>query len=208
MKKSIIVIVLYSFVFIQNGFSQNTLSLSLGGGYIPPKLADEKLAHWNTGSLFDLSAGWQVTENMALIFSASYQKHLYDEDHRGTIVAQVVSRLISRQTENSTVYDLSLATRWTMSSKKVKPFIGAGLGLLLIDQGKIEVTYQIEGTPNNITTVYSDSDKNYAVAAFNLDLGYEIELKDNIALVLDGKLIVGLNGPSFIPVTAAIKFGL
>ena len=205
MKKIMMVIAFCSFFLIQNGFSQNRFTISLGGGYIPPKLSDEKLTYWDTGSLFGLSAGWQVSNKTEMVLSASYQKHQYADKHRGGIVPAVFRQLISKHTENSTVYDLSLATRWTMSSKQIKPFIGTGVGLLLIDQGKIEATYQMDSNSDPTTTVYSDSDKEYTVAAFNLDLGYEIGLKENVALVLEGELIVGFNGPIYTPITAAIK---
>lgn|SRR5690554_421228 len=208
MKRIILIIFFLSFFLIGNLSAQNSFSLSLGGGYVSSALDKTKLPYWENGYLINFSSDYKITDKISLFFSTSYQKHIFNENLVNLVVPAVVGYRYSIGGENSTVFDFSIGSRLYMTNARIKPYLGVGIGLLIINQGKVEITNWMEGNPNKSTSLYSNTDKNYNLAQVNLSFGIEIEIINNLQLVLDGKFVNGFGGPSYFPLTTSIKFGL
>jgi len=208
MKRIILIIFFFSLFFFENVSAQNNFSLSVGGGYVSSALDKTKLPYWENGYLINFSSDYKITDRISLFLSSSFQQHYFNSKLVNLVVPAVVGYRYSISGENSSVIELSLGSRLYMSNTRIKPYLGVGIGLLLINQGKVEITNWMDGNPNRTTSLYSNTDKNYNVAQFNFGLGLEVEIINNVQLVLDGKLINSFGGPSYFPLTASIKFGL
>ena len=207
--KSISIIVFFLSLFLfENVSAQNNFSFSFGGGYVSSALDKTKLPYWENGYLINFSSEYKLTENIALFFSSSYQRHIFNEHLVSFAVPAVVGYRYSISGENSSVFDFSVGGKLYMSSSRIKPYLGVGTGLLLINQGKVEITNWMEGNPNKSTSLFANTNKNYSLAEMNFGVGLEIELINNLHLGLEGKLISCLDGPSYFPLIASIKFGL
>ncbi|MEJ5351198.1 MAG: outer membrane beta-barrel protein [Melioribacteraceae bacterium] len=208
MKRIILIIFFLSFFLIENLSAQNNFSLSLGGGYVSSAIDKTKLPYWENGYLINFSSYYNLTDKIALFFSSSFQQHYFNENFVNLVVPAVAGYRYSISGKNSSVFDFTVGGKLYMTYTKIKPYLGIGTGLLLINQGKVEITNWMEGNPNKSTSLYSDTDKNFSLAQINFGIGLEIELIDNFQLVLDGKLINSFGGPSYFPLTASIKLGL
>jgi opacity protein-like surface antigen len=197
------------FLFLtQNISAQNNISISFGGGYVSSAINKTKLPYWENGYLINFTSDYKITDKIALFFSSSFQKHFFNESLINIAVPAVLGYRYSINVENSSVIELSIGSKLYLTNSRIKPYLGVGTGLLLINQGKVEITNWMDGNPNKSTSLYSNSDESYSLAQFNLSLGLEIELINNLQFVLEGKLINGFGGPSYFPLTASIKFGL
>ncbi len=208
MKKIILVISFLLLFVIQSISAQSKISFSLGGGYISSAIDKTKLPYWENGYLISVSSDYKILDKIALFVSSSYQKHFFNENLLTITVPQVVGYRYSVNGENSSVIELSAGGKFYISTSRIKPYLGIGVGALFIEQGKVEITNWMEGSSNKSTGLYANTGKNYTLAQFNFGLGIEIQLIDNFQLVLDGKLISGFGGPSYFPLTASIKYSL
>ncbi len=208
MKRIILIIFFLSFFLIGNLSAQNSFSLSLGGGYVSSALDKTKLLYWENGYIINFSSDYKITAKITLFFSSSFQQHYFNSKLVNLVVPAVVDYRYSISGGNSSVIELSVGSRLYMNNTRIKPYLGVGTGLLLINQGKVEITNWMDGNPNRTTSLYSNTDKNYNVAQFNAGLGLEFGIINNIQLVIDGKLISSFGGLSYFPLTASIKFGL
>ncbi len=208
MKRITLIIFFLTLYLIENVSAQSNISFSFGGGYVSSAIDKTKLPYWENGYLINFSSEYKLTEKIALFFSSSYQRHIFNENLVSFAVPAVVGYRYSISGENSSVFDFSVGGKLYMSSSKIKPYLGIGAGLLLINQGKVEITSWMEGNPNKSTSLYSNTDNNFSLAQINIEIGLEIELINNLQLGLEGKLISCLDGPSYFPLIASIKFGL
>ena len=208
MKRIILIISFLLLFVIQSISAQSKISFSLGGGYISSAIDKTKLPYWENGYLISVSSDYKILDKIALFVSSSYQKHFFNENLLTITVPQVVGYRYSINGENSSVIEISAGGKFYVSSSRIKPYLGIGVGALFINQGKVEITSWMEGSPNKSTGLYANTGKNYTLAQFNFGLGLEIQLIDNFQLVFDGKLISGFGGPSYFPLTASIKFCL
>ena len=208
MKRIILIVLFLSLFLVNNVSAQNNFSFSLGGGYVSSSLDKTKLPYWENGYLINLSSDYKITDKIALFFSSSYQQHYFNENLVSLVVPAVVGYRYSLSGESSSIFDFSIGGKLYMTDTRIKPYLSIGTGLLLINQGKVEITNWMEGNPNKSTSLYSNTDNNFSLAHISFGLGLEIELIDIFQLVLDGKLINSFGGPSYYPLTASIKFGL
>ncbi len=208
MKRIIIIILFLSFFLIDNLSAQANFSLSFGGGYISSALDKDKLPYWENGYLINFSTDYKMSDKIALFFSSSYQKHFFNVNLVSLVVPAVVGYRYNIDGKNSFIFDFSIGSRLYITDTKIKPYLSAGTGLLIINQGKVEITNWMEGNPNKSTSLYSNTDKKYSLAQVNFSLGLEIELNNNFRLVFDGKLVNSFGGPSYFPLTTSIKFSL
>ncbi len=208
MKRIILINFFLLLFFFENVSAQNNLSISVGGGYVSTALDKTKLPYWENGYLINFSSDYKITDRIALFFSSSFQQHYFNSKLVNLVVPAVVGYRYTISGENSSVIEFSVGSRLYMSNTRIKPYIGVGTGLLLINQGKVEVTNWMDGNPNRKTSLYSNTDKNFNVAQFNFGLGLEVEIVNNVQLVIEGKLINSFGGPSYFPLIASIKFGL
>ncbi len=207
--KSIIFIILFLSLFlIESASAQSNISFSFGGGYVFSAIDKTKLPYWENGYLINFSSEYKLTEKIALIFSSSYQRHIFNEHLVSFAVPAVVGYRYSISGENSSVFDFSVGGKLYMSSSRIRPYLGVGAGLLLINQGKVEITNWMEGNPNKSTSLFANTDKNFSLAEMNFGVGLEIELINNFQLGLEGKLVHGFGGPLYFPLTASIRYGL
>jgi opacity protein-like surface antigen len=204
------------FFLIQTLPAQNRFSISLGGGSlfssietISSSVDQTKLPYWNNGYLITLSGEYKMSDKLSLYLSTSWQKHYYHENLINIIHAEVVGYDYNISGEKSTLYELSAGGRFYLSESIIKPYVGIGVGTLLINQGKIEISSWIgSGSAKNVD-LWQHSDKTYLLMQINLNVGLDFNLSQNLSLVLNGQLITGLlDGPLYFPVTISLKLGL
>lgn len=209
MKRITLIVSFLSLFLIENVSAQSNLGLSIGGGYISSTLDKTKLPYWENGYLISFSSDYKITNNISLFFSLSYQKLFFTNKKLVSLVVPAfVGYRYSISGENSSVFDFSIGGKSYMSDSRIKPYLTIGLGLLLINQGKIEHTHWILGSHDKSASLYSNSDKNFSVAQINFGVGLEMGFIDNFHLVLEGKMINSFGGPSYFPFTASVKFVL
>ncbi len=208
MIKIILIISFLLLFLIPNVSAQNNVSLTFGGGYLYSAMDKSKLPYWENGYLFNFSSDYKITAKIAIFISSSYQKHFFDENLVTIAVPAVVGYRFSINGENSSVIELSIGSKFYTTTSKIKPYLGIGVGTLFINHGRVEITNWMEGSQNKSTNLYSNTGRNYNLAQFNLSLGLEINLINNLQLVFDGKIINGFSGPSYFPITTSIKYGL
>lgn len=208
MKRLILINFFLLFFFFENVSAQNNFSFSLGGGYVSSSLDKTKLPYWENGYLINFSSDYKLTDKIALFFSSSFQQQYFNENLVSLVVPAVVGYRYSISGENSSVFDFSIGGKLYMTDARIKPYLGIGTGLLLINQGKVEITSWMEDNPNKSTSLYSNTDNNFSLAQINIGVGFEIGVIDNFQVVLDGKMVHGFGGPLYFPLTASIKYGL
>lgn len=208
MKRIILIISFLSFFLIEEGSGQNNLSISFGGGYVTSALDKTKLPYWEDGYLVNFSSDYKVTNKITLFLSSSFQSHYFNSNLVHIVWAQVDGYRFSISGENSSLVELSIGSRFYMTDTGFQPYIGAGAGLLMINQGKVEITSWMGGNLNRITSIFSDSNKNYNLTQINFSAGFEVAILNKIQLVLDGKSIRSFGGPSYFPLTASVKYNL
>ncbi len=212
MKRIILIIFFLSLFFLGNLSAQSKFSFSLGGGYISSSFDKTKLPYWENGYLINITSNYKLTESISLFLSSSFQQHYFDSKVK-FVHADEAGYKYGVSGENSSVIELSIGSKLYGSklyviNKEIRPYLGMGTGLLLIYQGKVYTTQWMEGTSYRITSLYSDSNKNYYVAQINFSLGLEIEIMNSFKLAFDGKIIRCFDGPLYFPLSASIKFGL
>jgi opacity protein-like surface antigen len=208
MKKIILLLSFLILLFIQNISAQGKISFSLGAGYVPSVIDKTKLPYWDNGYVMNFSSYYNFTEEVGLFFSSSYQKNYVDENLITFPVAQVVGYRYSIHSENSSVFEFSVGSIIYANNSRIRPYLSLGAGLLLIEQGKIEITDWMDGDPNRTTSLYSNTGKSYNLSQFNLGVGLEIALINNLRLVFGGRLIYSVKGPTYFPIATSIRFGL
>jgi opacity protein-like surface antigen len=204
------------FLFIQNAPAQNRFSVSLGGGYLFSSIdpvstsADQtKLPYWNNGYLINLTGEYKMTDKLSFFLSTSWQKHYYHENLVQFYHVEIAGYDYSISGEKSTLYELSAGGKFYLSESWIKPYIGVGIGALLINQGKIEISSWIGSGSTKNVDLWQDSDKTYLLMQINLNVGLEYNLFQNLSVVLNGQLVTGLwDGPIYFPVTTSLKLGL
>jgi len=111
--------------------------------------------------------------------------------------------------EKSNVYEISGGSKFYLTESRIKPYVSVGIGALLINQGKVEISTWMGTGVIKFVDLWQDSDKSYLLAQVNLNLGLEYNLTENFYLVINGQIISGLmNGPIYFPVTTALKLAL
>lgn len=207
MTKKIVLILLFPLLFLTpNIYAQNKIILALGGGYISSSIDRTKLPYWENGYLISFSSDYNITNQLAIFFSSSFQKQFFNKSLFSITAPTVVGYRFNVNGENSTVIELSVGGKAYAVNYPIKPYIGIGAGVLFINQGKVELTNWMEGNPNKFTDTAKGI--NYDLAQFNFTLGLELDLVDNFQLDLNGKLLYGFGGPMYIPITASIGLGL
>jgi hypothetical protein len=209
MKRLFLTSTIVLFSLFQNTPAQNKYSVSAGGGYISSSIDQTKLPYWKNGYLVNLSAEYKMSDKLSLFLSSSWQKHLFQENQVNIVLPAVVG-ISSRGTgENSTVLEFSGGTKFYLTDTRIKPFVGVGLGALYISQGKVGNQIGMHGIYYTPVNIFSDSDKNYLLAQFNLNLGLEFNLINNLSLLVNGQIMFGLiHGPIYFPLTSSLKFAL
>ncbi len=208
MKNSILLVFFLSLLLVSNLAAQNHFGISVGGGYVSTSLDKTKLPYWEDGYLIKFSTDYNLTEKIALFFSSSYQRHIFNKRLVSVGVPAVAGYRYSLRGENSSVIDFSVGGKLYMSDSKIRPYLVIGAGLLLINQGKVELTNWMEGDPTRTTSLYANTDKNYSLGEMNFGAGLEIELINNFYLGIEGKLVSCFDGLSYFPLAASMKFGL
>ena len=208
MKRIIFIIFFLSVFFISEVSAQNKFSFSLGGGYVTSALDKTKLPYWEDGYLINFSSDYKVTKEISIFLSSSFQQNYFNSKLVDIVVPAIAGYRYSISGEKSNIIELSVGSRLYISDTRVKPYLGIGTGLLIINQGKVEITNWMEGNPNRSTSLYSNSNKNYNVAQINIGLGFEVKIINNFNLVLDGKLISCFGGPTYFPLIASVKYDL
>jgi len=208
MKKFIVIIIFILFSFAQNIHAQINIGLSFGGGFFSSSLNNTKLPYWEDGYLISMSGDYNITEDISLFFNSTYQQHYFKEELVTLAVPDIYGYRYSINGENSSVFDLSIGSKFYVNTSRIKPYLSAGVGVLLINQGKVEISHWIEGETQKNTNLFANTNKNYNLARYNFGFGIEYEIVNNLNLILDSKLIYSINGPSYIPITFLIKFGI
>jgi outer membrane protein W len=206
--KKIIIILFISLLLGQNIFAQSNFSILLGGGYIFSSNDKEKLPYWENGYLFSFSAENKLTDRISFLFSLSYQKYFFDKNLITSSAPQVIGFNYTLNGENSEIYGISLGSRFYASISNIKPYLGIGLGLAFLNQGKVELTNWIDVAANKTTSSYVNSGNNYSISQFNVDIGVEINLINNFQFLLEGKMVNNFDGFYYFPITTSVKFGL
>jgi len=208
MKKLTIIVCFLLFSLIENVSAQNNINFSIGGGYISSPINATKLPYWENGYSINISSDYEYSQNISFFFSTSYQKHIFNEKLLFIAVPAVVGYRYRINGENSSIIEISFGSKFYANHSSIRPYLGVGAGLLLINQGKVVITSWMEGNSHKSTSLYSDTDNNYNLFQVNFSLGLEIELINNFQIVLDGKFINSFEGPSYFPIAASIKFGI
>jgi hypothetical protein len=208
MKKLTIIVCFLLFSLVENVSAQNNINVSIGGGYITSPINSTKLPYWGNGYSINISSDYEFSKNISFFFSTSYQEHTFNEKLLFIVVPHVVGYRYSVNGENSSLIEISFGSKFYTNHSKIQPYLGVGAGLLLINQGKVEIISWMEGSSYKSTSKYPDTDKNYNLFQVNFGLGLEIELINNFQIVLDGRFINSFEGPSYFPITASIKFGI
>ncbi len=213
MKRIILIIFFLSFFFFENLSAQSKYGFSLGGGYISYALDKTKLPYWENGYLINFTSNYKLAESISLFLSSSFQQHYFNSKLVTLIVTEEAGYRYSISGENSSVIELSIGSKlygskFYISKKEIRSYLGIGTGLLLINQGNVFITEWMEGISNKITRPYSYSNKNYSVAQINFSLGLEVEITASFHLVLDGELIACFDGPIYFPLSTSIKYDL
>ena len=189
MKRIILIIFFLSLFFFGNLSAQSKFSISLGGGYISSALDKTKLPYWENGYLINFTSNYKLAESISLFLSSSFQQQYFNSKLVSLIVAEEAGYRYSISGENSSVIELSIGSKlygskFCIINKEIRPYLGIGTGLLLINQGNVYITEWMEGTSNKITRPYSYSNKNYSVAQINFSLGLEVEITKSCHLAL------------------------
>ena len=208
MKRIIPIFLFTQLLLLENTTAQSNFDILLGGGYVTYSLDKTKLPYWENGYLINFSSDYEITERISLFFSSSFQQHYFNSRLVDVVVPAVEGYRYSVSGDNSTVIELSVGSRFYLNGTIIKPYLGVGTGLLLINQGKVEIANWREGNPIRVTGLYSNSEKIFFVSQINIGLGLEVGIINNFSLVLEGKLINGFDGPSYFPLTASIKIGI
>lgn len=206
--KKITAIIFVCFFIVQSNYSQNTSGISIGCGYIFSDAENTKLPYWENGYSIKFSVDYNIAQKINLFFSTSYQQHFFNSNLVSLVVPQVLGYMYSLDGENSSIIELSLGSKIYASNSLLKPYLGIGIGGIFINQGKVEITSWMDGNPSKSTNLYAGTGKNFSLFQSNFILGLEIGLYKNFQFVIEGKTIYGFNGPSYIPITASIKFGI
>jgi len=207
MIKAKLILIILLFIF-QNLSAQSNLSFSVGGGYVCPPVNSTKFYYWSDGYSFNISFNYKIASELSVFLNSSYQKHYFNESQLEIVTPAVLGYNFDVNGTNSSIIDLSLGTKFYFSNNLIKPFIGFGGGLLFINLGKVELIQWMDGDSNKTINKYSNTDFNYNIGQISFSLGTEIELFKELNFVLEAKVVKGFNGPSYYPLSAAIKFGL
>lgn len=199
-------IFIVSLFFFQNLSAQSNLSFSFGGGYVCPPVNSTKFFYWTDGYSINISANYKLTNELSASLNTAYQQHNFDESNLELISPAVLGYHYEVNGKNSSIIDLSVGAKFLFSKSIIKPFLGFGGGLLFINLGKVELIQWMGGDSNKTTNKYSDTDINYNIFQINFCFGTEIEFFSKLSLVLEAKVVKGFKGPSYYPITAAVKF--
>lgn len=209
MKRIILFVSILFLLSMQSISAQNNFSISVGGGYLYSAIDKAKLPYWENGFVITLNSDYRLTALFSAFISISYQQYYFDQNLVTFAVPRVVGYGYNLTGENSSVFELSIGTKlFAISESRINPYLGLGVGVLFVDQGKVEITDWIEGNSERTTNLFSNTGQNFSTGQINFGLGVEIELVKHIALLIDGKYVHGFDGFSYIPITSSIKVGL
>lgn len=208
MKKLTLIVCFFLFSLIANVTAQNNIKVSIGGGYISSLIDNTKLPYWESGYTINISSDYAYSQNVSFFISTSYQKHFFNEKLLSIVVPAVIGYNYSVDGENSSLFEFSIGSKFYTNYTSIRPYLGVGAGLLLINQGKVEFISWMEGSSHKSSSIYADTDKNYNLFQVNFGLGLEIEFIDNLQIVFDGRFVNTIEGPSYFPLTASIKIGI
>ena len=196
-------------LLIQSISAQNNFSVTLSGGYLHSAFDKAKLPYWENGFIVSVLSDYRLSNNLSVFISGSYQQHFFNQNLVTVAVPAVVGYRYSISGENSSVLKFSIGSKlYTISDSRVKPYLGFGIGVLFIDQGRVEITDWMEGSSDRNTNLYADTDRNFNLSQVNFRLGVEIEVIRGLNLVIDGKFVQSFDGLSYLPITAGIIFSL
>lgn len=209
MEKTFLFVSILFLLLIPSISAQNNFSISVGGGYLYSAIDKAKLPYWENGFIIALNSDYRLTDQFSAFISTSYQQYFFDQNLVTFAVPRVVGYGYNLTGENSSVFEFSIGTKlFAISGSRIKPYFGLGVGVLFIDQGKVEITDWIEGYSERTTNLFSNTGQKFSTGQINLGLGVEIELVNHISLLIDGKYVQGFDGFSYIPITSSIKVGL
>lgn len=209
MKKVILFVSILFLLLIQSISAQNNFSVTLSGGYLHSAIDKAKLPYWENGFIVSLHSDYILSDNFSVFILGSYQQHFFNQNLVTFAVPAVVGYRSSVSGDNSSVFELSVGTKlFTLNDSRIRPYLGLGIGMLFINQGRVAITNWMEGSADRNTNLFANTDQNFNVAQINFGLGIEIEVVNNLNLVIDGKFVQSFDGLSYLPITVGIKFGL
>lgn len=209
MKKTILFASILFLLLIQNISAQNNLSVSFGAGYLHSAQDKSNLPYWENGFIVNLNSDYRLSDNFSVFILASYQQHFFNQNLVAFAVPRVVDYRFSVSGDNSSVFEFSVGTKlFPLNQSRIRPYLGLGIGMLFIDQGRVEITDWMEGSTDRNTNLFANTDQNFNVVQFNFGLGVELEVFSILSLIIDGKFVQSFDGLSYLPITAGIKFGL
>lgn len=203
-----LIVIIFSALLVQGSFAQR-VSISLGGGYHFTTSNNSNLPYWENGYIAGLTADYILSDRFNLFISGSYQKIFFNENLLTLAVPAVAGYRYNINAENSSVYEISVGGRfYTFNSSILKPFFCAGIGALIIKQGKIEITDWVEGSSGKTTSIYGNTGQHFKEGQLNFGFGTEIQLDNNFVIILDTKFVQSFSGLSYIPITSSVKIDL
>ncbi len=209
MKKVILTTMIFLLLLEGKIFAQNNFSIQFGGGYIFSSIDGDKLPYWENGFSFSIATEYRLNEILLFYIYSSYQRYLFNENLITLAVPEVVGYRFIVNGEKSRIFEISFGSKlFVKNDSKIKPYLGVGLGAIFLKQGRIEITDWMEGEQNKSTHLYSNTGRSYNLAQYNIGIGLEINLTNNLQLVLDGRMVNSFNMFSYYPITTSIKFGL
>jgi hypothetical protein len=208
MKKVILFLSILFLLLIQSVSAQNNFSVTISGSYIHFTFDKGILPYWENGFIANVHSEYILSDNFSVFILSSYQQHIFNRNLLSGVAPDVLGYRDCVSGENSSVFEFSVGPKFftPKDSKIIRPYFSMGIGILFIDQGKVEKTIWMEGTPHIKTNVFAD--QNFFNVALNYGLGIEIEFINNLNLVIDGKFVHSFYGLTYFPLSAGIKFGL
>ena len=209
MKRMILLVSILFLVLMQSISAQNNFSISIGGGYLYSAIDKAKLPYWENGFVVSLHSDYKLSDNFSVFILGSYQQHFFNQNLVTFAVPAVVGYKFSVSGDNSSVFDFSVGTKlFALNNSRIRPYLGLGIGILFIDQGRVEITEWMVGSAERNTNLFANTDQNFNMAQLNFGLGVEIEVFSSLNLLIDGKFVQSFDGLSYLPITAGIKFSL
>ncbi len=182
--------------FANSVFPQSDYKVELSGGRITSGLQNTLLPYWDTGWSLGITASKQISKEIELTSSFTFQNFRFQPDMVGLVSPTVVGYYVRVSGgENSNVYNFSLGVRIISPSNRISTFFSFSGGLQYIRQGKIFITSGFDppiglSIPSTRETyLYNGSNRNYLMGITSIGVGLSLKIISKISLITEGRLV-------------------
>jgi len=182
--KRIIVLSVFILFTLQSSNSQDKISYELGPGFSFSGQTNKILENYGIGYSLGGSVTKEMRNNIMLTLNTYYSRYYHNENSPPLATPRIYGFQRITQGEPGDVYDISIGTRFFLSSYKHRPFFNINIGTMLTRDGAIVVREWISDSPEYFWEIeYKKGGTLYFDGYFSLGLGYELPIARSIVFI-------------------------